>query len=226
MGVAVRTTVCLLAATLCAAAHAQTQPTVIESVGEATIFTAPTQADFWIHLVASGETARESMDAAEQFERRLREALASKSITPSETMVSAPAVGNAGEPLVDVSARLRFNMGAYRSAETGARQFATLCDNLRTVAEQVGTSIEGPFLRLGDETPTVRQAVAKATENAYSAAESIAQELNSRVFAVSSASITEIRWNADEDLRGAQPTIRQLACTAVVRVVYEVTPRN
>lgn len=217
-----------LAACLAAlpAAAQQTHSTVVETTGAATIFAAPTHADFWVHLVTSAETFRGAMDTAEQFERRLREALAAKSITPNEIEVAGPAIETVKEPLVDISVKLRFNMGPYKSADTGARQFAGLCDNLKAVAAQVATSIDGPLLILADEDTILRTAVTKATENAYPAAEAIARELSSNVYAVAAVSVESVVWNAAPEVRAAQPALKQVSCTATVRVAYEVVPRN
>jgi uncharacterized protein YggE len=214
---------------LFAAATSQAQTpnaTLIETTGEATITQAPAHAEFWVHLVASADQFHTSMEAAEQFERKLREALAAKSITPNEIMVTAPAIASVNEPLIDISARLRYSMTAYKSAETGAKLFATLCDGLHEVASRVGTSIEGPLLQVQDEKTVIRSAVTKATENAYSPAEAIATELKSSVFAVASVSVADIVWNRAPGRRGAQPSINEVSCTATVRVVYEVLPRN
>jgi uncharacterized protein YggE len=117
-------------------------------------------------------------------------------------------------------------MGPYKTAETGARQFAGLCDNLRAVAAQVGTSIDGPLLIVSDDDGIVRSAVTKATENAYPPAEAIARELNSNVYAVAAVTVESLVWNAAPEVRAAQPAIRQVSCTATVRVAYEVVPRN
>ena len=219
---------CFIAVLIAAGTASAQNPnsTLIETTGTATITLAPGFAEFWVHLVASADQFRKSMDAASQFERKLREALAAKSITPNEITVTAPAIESVNEPLIDISARLRFNMAAFKSADTGPVQFATLCDGLRDVAAQVGTSIEGPLLLAPDEKTVLRNAVTKATENAYGPAEAIATELKSSVYAVASVSVSSVVWNKSPDQRGAQPTISEISCTATVRVVYEVLPRN
>lgn len=220
---------CAAALVLCAAFMGHAQPpnaTLIETTGEATITQAPAHAEFWIHLVASADQFRAGMESAEQFERKLREALAAKAIAPNEITVTAPAIESVNEPLIDISARLRYSMAAYKSAETGAKLFAALCDGLHEVASRVGTSIEGPFMQVQDEKTVVRNAVTRATENAYSPAEAIATELKSAVYAVASVSVVDIVWNKAPGRRGAQPTLNEISCTATVRVVYEVLQRN
>ncbi|MFP4502480.1 MAG: SIMPL domain-containing protein [Candidatus Hydrogenedentota bacterium] len=220
------TAVLVAAAMAMGAAWGQQVSTLIETTGEATIYTAPTHADFWIHLVAAEEDFRSGVSAAEQFERALREALASKSITPTDTDVQAPAIATVNQPLVDISAKLQFNMGPYKNKDNGPQQFAALCDNLKEIAGNVGTSIEGPILYVENDRTAVRSAVAKATENAYPPAEAIAQELNSNVYAVASVNVEELRWNDAEEVRAAEPNLRQVSLTAVVRVAYEVVSRN
>lgn len=217
----------LLIALASSTARAQnTNTTLIETTGTATITLAPAHAEFWVHLVASADQFRASIEAVEKFERELREGLAGKGINPNEISVTAPAIESVNEPLVDISARLRFSMSAFKSAETGAAQFAALCDGLYEVAASVGTSIEGPFFKAADEKSVIRNAVTKATENAYSPAEAIATELKSAVYAVASVSVVSITWNDAPEQRGAQPTLEEISCTATVRVVYEVLPRN
>ena len=58
------------------------------------------------------------------------------------------------------------------------------------------------------------------------AAEAIARELSSNVYAVAAISVESVVWNAAPEVRAAQPALKQVSCTATVRVAYEVVPRN
>ncbi len=204
-------------------ATAQEGPaTVIETEGRATVFAAPTFADFWIHAVAAKETVIEGMNEMVAFEMRLREALAARALAPNDLDVRAPAVADVNEAQVAVSARLRFNMSSFTSVETGPQQFAGLCDKLADLAKGLGMALEGPQFTVNPQEPIVRSAVAKATEQAYPAAEAIAKELKTSIYAVTAVTVIDLVWDQAEEVRGIQPTLRQVSCTARVRVVYEV----
>lgn len=205
------------------AAIAQDAPiTVIETEGKATVSATPVYADFWLHFDAADTTFGAAMDQADQFEARLREAIAARSITPNDILVSAPAIPDLNAVQVTVSVRLRYNMSNFVSAETGNRQFAALCDKVADLAKDVGVAAEGPIFSMQNPETLMRSAVAKATESAYPAAEAIATELKTPIFAVASVHLMGVTWNTEEESRAPQPTLRRLTCTATVRVSYEV----
>lgn len=192
---------------------------IIESEGTATILVEPNRAEFWLYLSVADAQLETAMENARGFEEELRAALAAREVQPSEIQVSAPAIPP-GEGLVQVSARLRFNLGAYTHPETGYKQFAALCDRLAAIAADLECGFEGPFLQVRDPESVVRAAVTRATENAYGAAEAIAAALNSTIFAVETVSISGVVWNETPGHRGAQPTLKEMSCTANVRVIY------
>lgn len=204
-------------------ATAQEAPaTVIETEGRATVFASPTFADFWLHAIAAKETVIEGMNEMTTFEMRVREALAARALTPNDIEVRAPAIADVNEAQVTIAARLRFNMSNFASIETGPQQFAALCDKLADLGKGLELAVEGPIFTVHPPDTMVRSAVAKATEQAYPAAEAIATELKTTIYAVSAVSVIDIVWNQAEEVRGVQPTLRQVSCTARVRVVYEV----
>lgn len=215
--------VLVLIGLLTGAAIAQDAPiTVIETEGKATVSAAPVYADFWLHFDAADTTFGAAMNQAEQLEARLREAIAARSITPNDILVSGPAVPDVNVVQITVSARLRYNMSSFVSAETGGRQFAALCDKMADLAKDIGAVAEGPILSMQNPEAIVRSAVAKATESAYPTAEAVATELKTPIFAVASVHVIGVTWNTEEDTRAPQPTLRRITCTATVRVSYEV----
>ena len=215
--------ICLLGLAWAAAVRAQDAPiTVIEAEGKATVQATPVYADFWLHMAASDATFGACMDQAEQFEARMREAIAARSILPNDIEFSAPAIPDANTVEVQVSARLRYNMSNFVSAETGNRQFAGLCDKVADLAKDMGAALEGPLFSVQTPEALARAAIAKATESAYPYAEAIATELKTSIFAVASVNVVNVAWNEQEDTRAPQPTVRRVACTATVRVSYEV----
>lgn len=213
----------LLALTAVFAAAAQDAPiTVIETEGVATVDAQPAFADFWVHSDVAEATLGAGMDATEQIETRLREAIAARSLTPNEVEMTAPAIPDVNAGVVQISGRIRFHMSNFISLETGNRLFAELCDKLREMATELGVQLEGPIFSVASAPAIVRAAAAKATENAYPVAEAIAAELKTAVFSVSSVSVVETTWNAAPEMRGTTPTIRKLTCTVRVRVAYEL----
>ncbi|HNR30197.1 MAG TPA: SIMPL domain-containing protein [Candidatus Hydrogenedentes bacterium] len=204
-------------------ASAQDPPIpVIECEGKATVFAAPTFAEFWMHSVVEKDTIIESMNETITFETRLREALAARSLAPNDIEFRAAAVPDVNHPEVTAAARLRFHMSNFASVETGPQQFAALCDKLADLAEASGFLIEGPFFTMQNPDTLIRSAVAKATEQAYPTAEAVAAALKTGIYAVSAVNVVEVSWDQAEEVRGIQPTLRQVSCTVRVRVVYEV----
>jgi len=195
---------------------------LVETEAEGVVLAPPTHCDFTFRFGANADTFSKSMAAAETLAKDLRKTLNEAEIHPVELEVSAPAIRDITAKTVDITARARFSMSGFSSADIGAAQFADLCDKLGAVSAKLGCVLAGPFLEVDDRDALTRAAVTAATTNAYSVADSLALALSGRIDAVESVKVIEVLWNKESHLGKIEPTLRQLSCTAKVRVTYIV----
>ncbi len=216
----------LLSAALIAALGAQAQqplPSIIESTGEATVYVSPNRAQFWLHHDVLGDTLAAAVDEAAKFEARLRQALGAREMAQAQVEVAPPAYATAGDTTVRVTARLRFALSPYASEEDGQQRFAALCDSVALLATDLNAALEGPVFTHSDPKLVERQAATRATEDAYVVAEAVAQQLNAVITAVETVSLAGFVWNTDAENRATVPNLREVSCTATVRVVYTLS---
>lgn len=216
--------VCMLAALLClgvAAVQGQETPAAyVESDGEATITTGPNLVSFWFHFGVGEATMEDAVAVAEGFDNRLNVALQEANLVPVEFELTPIAINSLEPPSVYVGARTVFSMANYAKPGEGAKLFARLCDGIRAVATKLECELSGPVFEVNDKDGIVRQAVAAATERAFPPAESVARALKNAVWAVDTVRVLEVTWNKDLIAPRPTPNIREVACTAKVRVTY------
>ncbi len=203
----------------------EVNPPQIRSLGVATVYAAPAHADFWLHLTVKEDTLEKSMGAAAQFEENLRGRLTAAELRASDIYVSPPAVSAVQEEkTVRVSARVRFPMASFISPETGPAFFGRLCDKIAAIAEGLACVTEGPIFEPANRESMVQAAVTAATENAFPVADAVAGALRGSIYAVDTVRMREIVWNDAPDVRGVQPNMQQVSCTARVEVIYTLGP--
>lgn len=217
---------CMLAAALficAAAAHGQENPAAyVESDGEATITAAPNLVAFWFHFAVREATMEDAVAVAEGFDNRLNVALQEANLVPVDFELTPIAINSLEPPSVYVGARTVFSMANYAKPGEGAKLFARLCDGIRAVATKLECDLSGPVFEVNDKDGMIRQAVAAATERAFPPAESVARALKNAVWAVDTVRILEVNWNKDLIAPRPLPNIREVACTAKVRVTYSL----
>lgn len=223
-----RCTPVLLAMTVALAALAQDEPApVIANTGEATVYAHPVHADFWLHLDSSSDTLEDAMAASQGFPAKLRNMLQTKDVHVSDFEVTHPGIVSMEEHTVRTSARVRFPMGSFAKPDTGPKMYGQLCDTMQSIAETLGCILAGPFLEPSDRAELQKSAVSAATESAYAPAAAVAAALKSEIFAVDSVEVLELIWNAPEGETGVRgKNVRQVSCTAKVRVVYRVSGKQ
>lgn len=212
-----------LVLTMAPGALAQVGASRVDAIGQHTLYAPPTHVEFWLFYTARDANLELAMQDAEEFEERLRERLQGENLRPSTIELGAPALPDVRENRVEMAAFMRFSMAAYFHPQTGARDFARLCDQVRSIADELEAEITGPVLDTTERHTLVQRALTAAIEDAYPAAEAIARAIEGRVSAVESVEVLDILWNQPLEYHGVTPSVRQLALTARVRVSYTIT---
>jgi len=211
----------VLLAVCAASAFAQDLPVPrAETLGQATVYAPPTHVEFWLHFQARDANTEQAMKPVQEFEAKLAEALAAAELRPSSSEIAAPSIPDVREPQVLVTAVLRFSMMPFHNPQTGAVEFSKLCDKVRDLARGLECEVAGPVLDTTERNTMQQSALTAATETAFPAAEAIARSLETSVLAVESVQVLEISWNEGLEFQGVEPTLRQMSCTAKVRVLY------
>ncbi|MBI2433822.1 MAG: hypothetical protein HYV26_13225 [Candidatus Hydrogenedentes bacterium] len=192
----------------------------IETLGQATVYAPPSHVEFWLHFQARDASMELAMKGIHEFEGKLQAKVNEAQIQSGAFEISAPAVPDVRENRVVITAVLRVPMTGFMNPETGAGEFARLCDKVAAIARDLECEITGPTLDTTERQALQQSALSTATEYAYPAAESIAKTLNSSIWAVETVQVLEVLWNQPLEFQGVEPTIRQLSCTAKVRVTY------
>lgn len=202
----------------------ESKAAIIENTNEATVYAAPTEAAFWLHLSAKDASVAEAMAVATGFEKKLRERLKEAGLHPIAVSVSAPAVTSVDQKTVCVAAKLTFAAGPFTQPDTGPKEFAQLCDGLATIAGALGCTVSGPLMDTPEKQPILRDAIAAAIANAYPGAETAAETLGTAVYEIVKIEILEVTWNHSEVPGITFPTLRNISCTARVKVIYTLNP--
>lgn len=207
-------------------APAQVQPPfgTIESRGVATVDAAPDYVEFWLHRSFSGATLAEAVEGASGFGAQVDAWLKEHDLEPAEATLSEVAVPTLDESSATVSAYIRFPATSFRSEDDGLAAFATLCDQMRALAQAVGAAVDGPRFGVDAAETMEETAVARAIEMALPHAAAAARIMQARIDRVSHVEIEEVVWNQEPDTPVAQPQVRRITCTARVRVVYGFGP--
>lgn len=192
----------------------------VESDGEATITVGPNLVSFWFHFGVREGSMEDAVGVAEGFDNRLNVALQEANLQPVDFEVTPIAVNSLEPPSVYVGAQTVFSMANYAKPGEGAKLFAQLCDSIRAVAAKLECEVSGPVFEVNDKEGIIRQAVSAATERAFPSAESVARALKNTVWAVDTVRVLEVTWNKDLIAPRPVPNIREVACTAKVRVTY------
>lgn len=192
----------------------------VETLGQATVYAPPTRAEFWLHFQARDANLELAMGAVQEFESKLHKALTEAELRPASSEIASPSIPDIRDNRVIVSAVLRFSMMPYHNPQTGALEFAKLCDRVRQLARTLECEITGPVLDTTERNTMQQSALTAATESAYPGGEALSSALHSNIWAVESVQVLEITWNDPLEFQGLEPTLRQMSCTAKVRVTY------
>jgi len=215
-----RVMTCVLMAAANVAFGQEAPLSLIESRGIATVDALPGHVDFWLHRRAGAETLVEATEKALSFHDELREQLQTRNLKHMDLTFSGVAIPDLASKTVHVSARIRFNAGAFSTAEEGPQQFAALCDTIIDLAKALQCEVAGPTLGVADPEAVAEAAIARALEKAYPAGKAAAQVMNGQIVAVDTVKVLGTEWNAAPDSKATQPDIRRMTCTAKVTVVY------
>ncbi|MBI2425347.1 MAG: hypothetical protein HYV27_21150 [Candidatus Hydrogenedentes bacterium] len=217
-------TAIMLFAALTATAQETEQPPFVESTGEATVFGVPTEVSFALRHTDQGDTLEAALNAALVFESAFKAALASHPAQPLSFELHGPVVIDPVLPAVESTVVLRFGLSSLSGGQQNLTAFGVLCDGIRALAEAQGASISAPQLGIAQDAQDalVREAVQTATENAYTAADSAAKALGAPILTINLVQVLETVWNDPAAGHGIMPNLRQYACTASVRVLYEL----
>jgi hypothetical protein len=195
---------------------------IIKNIGEGTAYIVPSHVEFWIHCKEESHPIELAMTQAVDFREDLEKQLEREKIAPLEVEHLSPAVTDMDTGEVRVSSRLRFSMSKFTQHDAGAMLFADLCDTLKTIAANLNARVDEPVLLSSKENNLAQQAVVIATENALDLANAVAETLLTSVYSVEEVEILGLTWNKTPRFKGVEPNIRQIACTARVKVTYAV----
>lgn len=197
----------------------------IHNTGEATVEARPNHVDFWLTREFTADTMQEAMAEADGFEQRVAETLNEHGVSAHETLVGEKRPVDAALPLVQRFVRIRFQHHAFRNPEDGMEQFAAVCDGVRRVAEELDSTLEGPYYELADKASVEQTAVSRAMEEAYPLAHSAAQLMQGGIRAVDHVEIQEISW--ERPMRATEEALQErMICVARVRVTYAFDDTN
>ena len=197
-------------------------PTV-DSSGKATVEAAPEFVEFRVTLRESGASLEASTQRVLRFEPNLRQALEDLDLPTDFIQTSGVRTVDAESTAATVHARVRFAFAPASTASDRARSLASFADRLRKAARSLDFELKGPFFGVEDKEAVEQEAVARATENALYQSDAVASLMNASIVAVRSVSVLDVRWgDPDSDIPGSDSDVKQLLCTARVRVVYEM----
>jgi Protein of unknown function (DUF541) len=195
-------------------------PATIETTQSATLENPPDYVEFLLELRATGATFEEAMAKAVPFESKLREALSERELAFIQLETAGPAIPDVCEPVVTVSARLRFSAVGLGDAEEGAKALAALCDKIAALSRALDCQPKGPFPGVLDKTSVEAAVVEQAMENAYPHAEAAAKAIRAQIVAVDSVQIQDVGWDTVKGDWFSGVFAGTVACTARVKVTY------
>lgn len=202
-------------------AEAQSAPrNTISSEGTATVDAAPNFAGFWLHKTVTGASMAEATRTATGWRGVLSERFKSWEGPPKSIEVSDVSIADATQPIVKLSAYIKFDASRFAAPDEGPQVFARLCDDLLAVAKEQGAQLEGPVLGLDAPETLEQAAVARAMEQALPPAAGAAAIMRTQIASVESVEILSIAWNRDFRSKAPQPQVRRVTCTARVKVTY------
>ena len=202
-------------------AHGAEQPVVVNT-GTATMHAAPATVEFTLLKDFKESDLKASAEKCATFVIQTQDSLRAGDVQPLEVQAVPGAVTSIEPKTVHGGVVARFTMAPFNAANTGPVGFATLCDKISAMASALGATLKGPKFQPADNDNAATQAVTKATENAYAAAESLAFALKSAIYSVQEAEIKELVWS--ETPTESPGEVPQLSCTAKVRIVYQLAP--
>lgn len=219
-GIAINLLVMLLVSTLAIAQDPL--GALVQCGGEATIYAAPSYADFVFEASFEGSTFEQATTSALDFGSKVRAALDLRELPLISVEAAAPAIPDVPDNLVIASATVRIGLVGLGSGDSADVEFAKICDAIAEVAAEIECGVAGPFIVPGDRDALIRSAVAEATENAYPICDALAVTLKTSVYAVDSVRVDSIAWNLPGERGAFRPSIHRIACTAKVLVTYSV----
>ncbi len=203
-------------------AYGVEQPVVVNT-GTASMHAAPATVEFTLVKDFKESDLKASAEKCAAFVSQTQESLRAGDVQPLDVQAIPGAVVSTEPKTVHGGVVARFTMSPFNTANTGPVGFATLCDKISAMAAALGATLKGPKFQPADNDSAATQAVTKATENAYAAAESLAFALKSAIYSVQEAEILELAWS--ETLSETAGEVPQLSCTAKVRITYQLAPQ-
>jgi uncharacterized protein YggE len=214
---------CLAACLFSAAPVYGVEQPVVVNTGTATMHAASATVEFTLLKDFKESSLKASAEKCAAFVTQAQDALRSGDVQPMDVQAIPGAVLSAEEKSVHGGVVARYTMSPFNMANTGPIGFATLCDKITAMSDTLGAKLGGPKFLPAENDPVATQAVTKATENAYAAAESLAFALKSAIYSVQEAKILELVWSEKPvEIPGEVP---QLSCTAKVRITYLLAPQ-
>ena len=214
---------CLAACLITAASAYGAEQPVVLNTGTATMHAVPAIVEFTLLKDFKESDLKTSAEKCAAFMAQAQESLRGGDVQPLDVQAIPSTVTSTEQKTVRGGVLARFTMSPFNAAGTGPAGFATLCDKITAMTTALGATLKGPRFLPADNDAAATQAVTKATENAYAAAESLAFALKSAIYSVQEAEIIELSWSdTPTETPGEVP---QLSCTAKVRVTYQLAPQ-
>lgn len=227
-----RVAIAIVAASFASPVWAQESDlSVIECTGEATVGAVPDIVDFDLVCVATAATVYEAARSLTLTEESLSayfDALkpaegapaTAAPVAPAEVAVSGVVFPDVNRPVAQRSARLRYSIDTLRPAHERAARVASVCDAVREAAAALQCTPKGPFLKVRDEKQYVQSAILRAAENAYTAGEGAASALTSQIAGVVKLKVDSVLWDFDREWRSAPSDVDRITCKVKVSITY------
>ncbi len=203
-------------------AYGTGQP-VIVNTGEGTAFTNPGFVEFMFVRHITDGTIEIALDRCKTFLEAAPKAIRGSELQPTEIITAPPIITSVTHRQVQASFTVRFSMTVFNTADTGPKNFAALCDKLNDLAKTMKCTLAPPVFYAANPDDVMAMAVARATENAYPAAEAVADAVKTNIYAVDRVEVIEVEW--DQQPKGQRGDVPQIACHAKVEVTYALAPQ-
>ncbi len=205
-----------------AGAFAVSQPVVVNTA-EGVALTNPGSVEFtFVRHISDGSLAT-AMERIQTFIEAAPTAIRGADLQPTEITTAPPIITAFMQRQVRATVTVRFSMAVFNTAKTGPAQFAALCDKVTALASTMNATLSDPVFYAADPDSVIERAVARATENAYPAAEAVASVVRSNIYAVDKVEVLEVTW--EQQPEGQTTDVPQIGCRAKVQVTYALAPQ-
>ncbi len=201
-------------------AAAQSEPTIIESIGEAEVEVAPDEIGFRLERSFSGPTLTDAMKQVRAFERSVSQGLTDLQIAVSRQEGARAHVRQRAIQL-EASLVLWIAMPAGAAGTSLSEALVEISERVRKLAVTVSAHATFSGYGVADREPFEQDAVARAAENALYLADAAGELAQRHVVDVERLTILETRWDgvsATQD--GTMPVPPDVKCLARVRIAY------